>query len=166
VAGELIDSAAKLLADEQNDDGGWPVAVGRPLSVPVPSALAICALVGAEPEQQTNDFQNASRYLQDLLSRGWPNLLSEWGSVLTAAQVLRAAASLKTFPFDTVQQGVHLILAQANADGGWGERKGGNSNVEATSACLLALTAAGASRLISSRFALSAVTGSDAEQRS
>jgi hypothetical protein len=115
-------------------------------------------LAAAQPEQEGNDFQDASRYLQGLLSRGWKPLLSESGGVQIAAQVLRAAAALKSFPFDAVSQGIELILDQRNSDDAWGERKGGNSNVEATSACLVALCAAGANRLINSKFALSAIS--------
>jgi hypothetical protein len=157
IAGDLIDSTVKFLHDEQNQDGGWPVAVGRP-SAPVPSARAICALVVSQPEQESNDFQDASRYLQSVLTRGWELLLSESGGVNTIAQVLRAAGSLKSFPFDMISPGIDLLLDQRNSDAAWGERKGGNSNVEATSACLIALCAAGANRLISSKVALSAIT--------
>jgi hypothetical protein len=157
ISGDLVEAAIKVLTDEQNQDGGWPVTAGGSNSTAVPSAMAITALAGAQPNQDGNDFRDASRYLQALLSRGWESLVSESGAVQVPAQVLRAAAVLKTFPFEIMSQGVQLILDQRNGDNAWGERKGGNSNVEATSGCVTAMCSAGANRLINSKFALSAI---------
>src|SRR5262249_42792411 len=140
ITADLIDPTVKLLTDEQNEDGGWSALVGRNVSAAVPSALAICALIAAEPEQQSSHFQSASRYLQGLLSSGWQPLLAQLGSVQAVAEVLKAAAKLKNFPFELLQKGVHFIVAQANEDGAWAERKSDRSSVEVTSVCVLALT--------------------------
>jgi hypothetical protein len=153
----LVSDIVRAVFDEQNEDGGWPVVMGGTESSVLPSARALFALVALQPGQESADFQKGCQYLRRVVESGWGDVITGGGGVQLAADVLRAAASLKSFPFEELLRGIEAVLDQRNNDGAWGERKGGLSNVEATSSCIAALCATGGNRLITSRLALWAI---------
>jgi hypothetical protein len=153
----LVSEIVRAVFDEQNEDGGWPVAMNGGESSVLPTARAIFALLASQPGQENADLQKGCRYLRHVVEPGWGPLITDGGGVQLAADVLRAAACLKSFPFEESLRGIETVLDQRNNDGAWGERKGGLSNVEATSSCINALCVTGGNRLVTSRLALWAI---------
>jgi len=143
-------SAASVLANRQNSDGGWGYSTGYESDV-LDASLALRALSTLSAPDTNALAMGASYLLASQNADGGWGLASGHGSrVFYTAHAIAALAAVRSlFVVESdIQQGVDWLQTQVNADGGFGFP--GQSNVFETSLAIAAVFQAepGASELI------------------
>jgi hypothetical protein len=152
----LIASVADGVIEQQNQDGGWPIKPDTQSSLQA-TARAVLGLSAIRYGKEKRYLTNSAEYFRRYLAQtDWISIIKREG-LQTAALVLAAVSHLETFPYESILLGIEALYDQRNADGAWGESKGGVSNIEATATCVLSLCASGSNRQVPSRLALAAI---------